>query len=155
MASGFTVRTTHPFDWLKMLHAWGIKTTGKSTMEGSSSTRSANPAFRAGLAAVYCPDDRTVVLEGEVEIRSLADRGGRSVPAFVQNADWEQASRGLFAYVINNQNGAFAKDYDLGRPDDAVALSLVKGVDRWVLGVAANDAIVFHAAAACPEPRSK
>ena len=37
------------------------------------------------------------------EIRSLIHRGGRSVPAFVQNADWQRASRGLLAVAINNQ----------------------------------------------------
>ncbi len=153
MASGFTIRTTHAFDWLKMLHAWGMKTT--EVHDGGFVFHTfTNPAFGPGLAAAYCPDDRTLVLVSEVEIRSLIHRGGRSVPAFVQTADWKRASRGLLAYAINNRNEAFAKQYDLGRPDDAVVLSLVKGVDHWVLGVAANDAIVFHAAAACQSPEA-
>ena len=50
---------------------------------------------------------------------------------------------------MNNQDGAFAKACDLGRPDDAAVLSLLKGVDRWVLGVDDADAIVLHADAAC------
>ena len=67
------------------------------------------------------------------------------MPAFVQNTDWERASRGLLAFAINNQDDAFAKHYDLGRPDDAVVLSLFKGVDWWIAGVDDDDAIVLHA----------
>jgi hypothetical protein len=153
MFSGFTVRTTRPFDWLKMLHAWGLETT--EVHEGEIVYhRFMAPAFGPKPGAVYCPDDRTVVLENEVEIRSLAHRGGRSVPAFAQNADWERASRGLLAYALNNKDGALAKDYDLGRPDDAVVLSLVKGVNHWVLGVAGDDAIILRGAAACQSPEA-
>jgi hypothetical protein len=53
------------------------------------------------------------------------------------------------AVAIGNEGGAFAKAYDLGRPDDAVVLSLFKGVDHWIFSVEDADAIVLRAAAAC------
>ena len=132
--------------------AWGIETT--EVREGAVVYhRFKAPAFGPGTGGCTAPTTGLSFWTARSEIRSLIRRGGRSVPAFVQNADWERASRGLLAVVINNQRRAFAKDYDLGRPDDAVVLSLVKGVDHWVLGVAEDDALVFRAAAACQSPR--
>jgi len=152
MTSGFSIRTTHPFDWLQMLHAWGIKTT--EVREGAVVYHTlAMPPIGPDCGA-YFPDDRTLVVDRAGHIRSLAHRGGRSVPAFAQNAAWQRASRGLLAVALNNQNAAFAKDYDLGRPDDAVVLSLVKGVNQWVLGVTGDDAVVLRAAAACQSPEA-
>ena len=37
----------------------------------------------------------------------------------------------------------------MGRPDDAIVLSLFKGVDRWMLGVDDADAIALHPTADC------
>ena len=82
-------------------------------------------------------------------IRKLAGGEAPPLPAFLRGPDWERACRGLLAVAINNQDGALAKDYDLGRPDDAVALSLLKGVDHWTFSVDDADAIVLRAAAAC------
>src|SRR5207244_266496 len=70
-------------------------------------------------------------------------------PAYLRSPDWERASRGLLAVAVSNENGAFAKQYDLGRADDAVALSLFKDVDHWTFGVDDADPIALHAAAAC------
>jgi hypothetical protein len=47
---------------------------------------------------------------------------------------------------------AFSKQYDLGRPDDAVVLSLLKGIDSWVFGVDDADALVLHAEATSRGP---
>ena len=107
---------------------------------------------RPGLGSnpcVYLPDDRTLVFDEEAEIRKYVRRESPAPPAYLRGPDWERVSRGLLAIAFNNQDGAFAKSYDLGRPDDAVVLSLFKGVDRWVLGVDDADAIVLHADAAC------
>ena len=40
-----------------------------------------------------------------------------------------------------------------GRPDDAAVLSLFKGVDHWIVGVADDDAIVLSASAVCQGAR--
>jgi len=145
-----TVRTVRPFDWLAFLRSWGLefvevrepggvyhKITGQlKTLIGP------NPC-------VYLPDDRTIVLHEESAIQKLIRKGKPEIPAHLSGPEWDRASRGLLAVVINNHEGAFAKNYDLGRPDDAVVLSLFKGVDRWVFGVDDADAIALNALAFC------
>ncbi len=97
---------------------------------------------------MYLPDDRTIVGATEKEIRKLAVEGPLS-PAFVRDPDWQRACRGLAAIVINNEGGAFVKAYDVGDPNDAEFLSVLKGVEHWVLGVNDADSIALRAAAAC------
>jgi hypothetical protein len=55
----------------------------------------------------------------------------------------------LLAVAINNEDGVFAKQYDLGRPDDTVTLSLFKDVNHWTVWMDDADAIALHASAAC------
>jgi hypothetical protein len=94
-------------------------------------------------------DDRTAVFDEEGPIRAFLDRGLPQPLAYIRGPDWERASRGLLAVAIKNEDGAFVKQYDLGRPDDAVTLSLVKGVNYWTFWVDDADSIRLHAAATC------
>ena len=96
---------------------------------------------------VYLPDERTIVLDEGAAIQKLVRRVKPGVPAYLSGPEWERVSRGVLAVTINNQDGAFAKGYVLGRPDDAVVLSLFKSVDRWVFGIDDANAIVPRAAA--------
>ena len=98
---------------------------------------------------VFLPDDRTIVFDEEDVIRRIAGGEDPAPPAYVRGKEWERASSGLVAIAINNQNDTFAKHYDLGRPDDAVVLSLFKGIDTWIVGVDDADAIVLQADATC------
>jgi hypothetical protein len=99
--------------------------------------------------SVFLPDDRTIVLDEEAVIRKIASGEIPEQPAFLSNPSWERASRGLFAIAVKNHGDMFAKHYDLGRPDDAITLSLFKGIESWILSVDDTDAIVLHAEAAC------
>ena len=87
----------------------------------------------------------------EKDILKLIRKVNPGVPAYVSGPEWDRASRGLLAVAINNQDGVFAKAYDIGRtePGDAEFLSLFKGVDRWVFGVDDADVIALHALAVC------
>jgi len=149
--SAASIRTVRPFDWVKFLNAWGVKTT--EARESGVVFHTFNlPLVGPGPAGIYCPDDRTLVFDDADKIRSMIRRGTGSAPAFLQNADWERAGRGLFAVAVNNQGGSFAKRYDLGRADDAVVLSFLQGVDRWVFGVDDADALAVHGVAALSRP---
>jgi len=55
----------------------------------------------------------------------------------------------LLSVAINNEDGAFAKQYDLGEPDDAVTLLLFRNVHHWSFWVDDADSIAMHSAAAC------
>jgi beta-lactamase regulating signal transducer with metallopeptidase domain len=149
-----TLRTTGRFDWLKFLREWRF--------DFIEVPREGRPYFKiAGIMTtllgsnptshpcVYLPDDRTIVFDDEAAIRKMLGRPNPVVPTYLAGEDWERCSRGVLAVAINNQDGKFAKSYDLGQPDDAIILSLFKGVDRWILGVVDDDAAVLHATAAC------
>ena len=143
-------RTVAPFDWLAFLRQWRLEFV--EVREGGRVYYRITGPLKEALGpapCVYLPDDRTIVFDEEETIRKLAGQGAPPQPAFLRGPDWERASRGLLAVAIGNQDGAFAKSYDLKRPDDAVVLSLFKGVDRWTFAVEDADAIVLRAAAAC------
>jgi beta-lactamase regulating signal transducer with metallopeptidase domain len=142
-------RTVAPFDWLAFLRQWRLEFT--KVREGKAVYYRVKGQLSGILGpdpCVYLPDDRTIVWDGEKEIRKLAVEGPLS-PTFARDPDWQRACRGLAALVINNESGAFVKAYDVGSPDDALFLSLFKGVEHWTLSVDDADSIALRAAAAC------
>ena len=87
-------------------------------------------------------------------MQGLLRRKAPTLPAFLQGPDWERASRGLLTLVINNQGDACRKQLDFGRPDDAVFLQYLNGIDRWVLDVADAPTLALHAKATARNPES-
>jgi hypothetical protein len=149
MAGCTTFRTRAPFDWLAFLRQWRFEFT--EVREGKAVYYRMKGPLAAALGpdpCVYVPDDRTVVVMGEKEIRKLAREGPLS-PAFVRDPEWQRACRGLAAVAFNNEGGAFVKSYDVHNPEDAVFLSLFKGVEHWVLSINDADAIALRAVAGC------
>ena len=146
---GPVVRTLAPFDWSAFLRQWRFECV--EVRMGSRVYYKITGKFKAMLGPTPCaflPDDRTIVFAEEAEIRKMVGGAKPESPAFLRGKDWERASRGLIAVAIKNQDGTFMKHYDLGRPDDAVVLSLFNGIDSWVFGVDDADALVLHAEAA-------
>ena len=161
---GRTLATVHTASCSAIRRSgWSRRSTGwRSSVSGdSNSKRSASGAAHTTRSqgefkklmgpspCVFLPDDRTIVFDEEDGIRKIAGGEDPAPPAYLRGPDWERASRGLLAVAIKNQDGTFAKHYDLGRPDDAVVLSLFKGVDWWIFGVDDADSIVLHADATC------
>lgn len=144
------VRTLKPFDWLAFLRQWRLEPEEVRVEKGVYYKLKGPVAALIGPkpSGVYLPDDRTIVLDEEQAIRKLVGEPP-ATPAYLQNEDWEKASRGLVAVAVKNQNGEFAKHYDLGRPDDALVLSVFKDVERWIFSVDDADAIALNAVAAC------
>jgi len=143
-----TVRTVEPFDWLAFLRQWRFE--WEEVRVGGKVYYKLKGIFKEVLGlkpCLYLPDDRTIVYDEEDVIRKIATGEGLALPAFLRGKEWERASRGLVAIAIKNSDDTFAKHYDLGRPnaEDAVVLSLFKGIDWCVFGVDAADAIVLHA----------
>jgi hypothetical protein len=141
-----TVRMVAPFDWLAFLRQWRLEfeqarvkdRTYYKIEEVLKELLGVNPC-------VFLPDDRTIVGDEEDVIRKIAGGDGHAQPAFFRGKEWAYASRGLVAIAIKNNDDTFTKHFDLGRPDDAVVLSLFKGINWWVLGVDAAESIVLHA----------
>lgn len=153
MFNGITLRTEAPFDWLTLLRQWRFEMIevhagrrGYYQLKGPLA-----PILGPGVPCVYLPDDRTIVLDDEDSIRTFAASEAPLRPAYLQSEEWRRASRGLLAVAINNEDGSFAKQYDLGRPDDAIALSLFKGAAYWVLGVDDSAELAMHLEARCQD----
>jgi hypothetical protein len=145
-----TVRTVVPFDWLAFLRQWRFGFV--EARHGGRVYYKLTGPMKELLGPNPCLcllDDRTVVFDEEESIRAFLGRKTPQTPAYILGPDWERASRGLLAVAINNENGEFKKQYDLGRPEDAVALSLFKDVNQWTLWVDDADSIALHAAATC------
>jgi hypothetical protein len=159
MIYGVTVRTLAPIDWRGFLRKWGLSfaevRSGQGTYYRLVNRKGAGPALNlAGHPSFYLPDDRTLVLDTERPIEALARRGRPEPPAFLSGPDWHEASKGVLAFALDNQGGAFSKRYDLGRPDDAIVMKFLDGVESWTLGVEDADSIGLHAAARCRDARA-
>ncbi|WP_165073239.1 M56 family metallopeptidase [Paludisphaera rhizosphaerae] len=151
--SGLCVRMTAPFDWLAFVRQWGGELT--EVHEGSRTyyriTAPWTPSKRP-LPCVLLVDERTAIFDEEPPLIA-AIRGESKPPALFASPDWQDASRGLFAVAIGNEDGKFLKQYDLGpdvhREDDQIAMALFRGVDRWLLSVTDADTLSISASAAC------
>ena len=131
IVGGLTVRTAAPFDWLAFLRQWQFGF-DQVQIHGRVYYKLTGPFARVpGPNACVCLlDDRTAVFDEEKPIRTFLGRDASQPPAHLRSPDWERASRGLLAVALNNEDGAVAKQCDMGRADDAIALSLFKDVDR-------------------------
>ena len=149
--AGPAVRTIKPFDWLAFLRAWHFELTEVRAEDYTYFQIGGIIKHRLGgkSPCVYLPDDRTIVFKEEGEIREMLTRTKPVAPAYLAGPEWKQFSREILVVAIDNRDGKFAKTYDLGRPDDAVVISLFKGVDRLILGVVDSDSFGIHAYAAC------
>ena len=152
---GVTVRAVKSFDWpdffaQRNLDLDEIKVPGGSYYKIRDPKKS--ELFMG--CCLYLPDDRTLVFEDEETIRGWVGRDDLPVPDYVRGDDWKRASRGVFAVALDNREDSLAKDFDLGRPDDAMVLPMFRGVDRWVLSVPATDDISPHAEAVVRDARS-
>ncbi len=146
----WTIRMVAPFDWLAYLRQWRFDLT--EIREGNGRYyrivgMMAEQFWPGG--GIYLPDDRTVVFGDEKELRSLARGEVPPLPTYLRSADWERACRGLLAIAFDNHDGSLAKDYDLGRPDDAAVLRMLKGVDHWTFCLEDNETISLRAEAHC------
>jgi hypothetical protein len=144
------VRMATPFDWLAFLRQWRCECLEVRVKGHVYYKITGN--FKKWLGqnpCVFLPDDRAIVFDEEDGIRKIASAEGFAPPAYLRGKEWERASQGLAAITLNNQSDAFAKHYDLGRPDDAMVLPLFKGLDTWILAVEDADPIVLRADATC------
>ena len=150
-----TVRMVAPFDWLAFFRQWKVGV--EEVREGGHVYHKLTFPDIAEIdfpLFVYLPDDRTIVADEQKWIGELVRRKAHSAPGWVQGADWRRVSRGLVGVAVNNQGDAFTKQYDLGRPDDAVVMQCFQGVDRWMLGMAYADEAILHAEATTRDSQS-
>ena len=145
IVGGLTVRTVAPFDCLAFLRQWHFDFV-EARHGGRVYYKITGPLAGAiGPNPCVCLlDDRTFVFDEEAAVRAFLGRRPSQPPSYVRGPGWERASGGLLAIAIGNEDGTFAKQYDLGRPDDAVTLSLFKDVNHWTFWVDDASSIALH-----------
>jgi hypothetical protein len=127
------MRTVRPFDWDGMLRTWFPKI---ATINYAGRSYVKIPIkFPAGLPmppkdtdglVAFIPDDRTIVMAPETEIRNLLDRLKAKKPALKAPAGWSEVDRDLIAFALDNKkeplvSGKFPADYSGGKEVEAIA----------------------------------
>ena len=141
-----TFRTVRPFDWLAFLRQWKAELVEVRQGRGVF-YKVTGMAEMFGDTCIYLPDDRTIAFDDETNIRKRIRGYVPPRPAWLRAADWDKARRGLLAIAVDNSGGQLLKDYDLGNadPEDAIALSLLKGIERGILSLDDTDAMAARA----------
>jgi beta-lactamase regulating signal transducer with metallopeptidase domain len=144
------IRMLAPFDWLAFLRQWRLECE-EVRVEGRVYFKITGELKKllGPNPSLILLDDRTIVFDEENAIREIAGVDEHAPPAYIRSKEWERASRALAVLAVDNRNGAFAKHYDLGRADDALVLSLFKGLYSWIICVDDADAINLHAQGVC------
>ncbi len=145
------VRMVAPFDWLAFLRQWRFDCE-EVRVKGRAYYKITGEFKRiCGDRALACSCPTTGRSSSPRKTRSA-----RSPAATIPHRRPTSAERSGSGRAAGSSpspsrisDDTFAKHYDLGRPDDAVVLSLFKGVDWWVFGVDDADPIVLHADASC------
>jgi hypothetical protein len=130
------VRTVRPFDWDGLFRksfpsATAARHAGRSYLRVPTAFQFPLPYI--GLIgepmAAYTPDDRTLVIGAEGDIRALLDRlaAGKSAPEPLPG--WAEVDRDLIAFALDNRevpllSGRFPDGYPAGKELEALAGSL-------------------------------
>lgn len=154
LGTTLTFRTVGPHDWHKAIASIAHQVTEVSC-EGRTCYKIAhkdfkNPEFFGPIAAsvsgeaerslhFYLPDDRTLVIGSEQQLRELIRQGPYATPAWAMAAGWEQVERGVFAVALTNQDQRLARICQVSPPEEVPAdvsaavartTGLVVGIDH-------------------------
>ncbi len=143
------IRATRDFDWVKELKDLipGVKESrhGDRVICHFPTDGPLAPMFGGAKPCYYAPDGRTVVFDTEEGLAARIDRKAADVPPWA--ADFRRVDRGIAAVVLDNRNGAWARELAArSEPEPHVAPFQLH--TSWVvLGVsAADDGITCDAA---------
>jgi len=145
------VRMTKPFDWVRQLRDWKLVLT--EVRDGGLTYYTCKTPYTDNRLAFYCPDDRTIVLDQEVNLLKAVRRKTEAGPAVARGEDWGRVSGGLFAVALENRDGRWTRTFQ-GSQGESLGVPLVEHAERWVLGLADRDDILFQAIATCADTRS-
>ena len=130
------VRTTRPFDWDRLLrrsfpNATAARHAGRSYLRIPTAFQFPLPfvGMVGEPMAAYTPDDRTLAIGAEGEVRALLDRLAAGRPAPEPLPGWAEVDRDLIAFALDNRevpliSGRFPEGYPAGKELEALAGSL-------------------------------
>ena len=127
MMSLTSIRMEKDFDWVKQLQVWG-EDWKEYTHAGVKyySAKMSVPilGFKDTTTWFYLPDSRTMVLEGEENIKKLIDAKGKPSSA-AWAADWKAVEGGMVAVVLPDVKGKLAPKMTADKSDDQTKQAVI------------------------------
>jgi len=142
---GYMVRMVRPYEWDKQARIWWP---GMAAVRDLRQTYYRyDPHFSyAETMAFYYPDDRTIVVDSEANIRTLINRDRPTSPQWLHGSVKERVEQSLFAMTIDNHDRAMAGIFKAGEDRGALNYSrLFEQVDFWVFGLDDSDKFSLRA----------
>ena len=125
-----SIRMNKDFDWVKQLKEWSSEWKEHTHADIKYHSGKMNvPAlgFKDTTVWFYMPDARTMVLEGEENIKKLIDNKGKPIThAWVK--DWQAVNGGMAAFVLTDLKGKVATKLPTEKTDDKVREQAIKTV---------------------------
>jgi Zn-dependent protease with chaperone function len=144
ITGAFVLRSVRDCDWLPLVNAIVKANDPRCSdltpvnFEGQSYYTSKSPAIGAS-GSFYLPDGRTLVYCGEDQIRALIKDKNRNRQshwaAFAATEDWNEASRGLYAIVLKNEDHRCKFDLSPENPDETKFEQMLATSSRVVVGL--------------------
>jgi hypothetical protein len=160
VASLGMIRAAHPYDWAKQFQTLvpgleEVRYAGKKYYKSSARAMDRTaPWFHSVVGpffgphfCFYVPDDRTIVIDTEKNLRHLIKQGPAPHPRYVWAEGWKYVDRGLFAAAVDNRDKRLAMGTK--KIDDPVRALMFQTRAQWVLGVGIADDLECLALANC------
>jgi hypothetical protein len=155
MAAPVLIRTTHDFDWLKLMRQ--IDPKAEEVRCGGQVYYRSHPKMLPFMPpeATFCyfiRDRRTLVLPQENELRAILTGKPEARPRFSWDKDWKHVERGLFAVALDNGWARGQSAEEIG--GEPWATVLTQNTATMVAGVSWSDGIVFKSFLGCKDAAS-
>src|SRR5262249_40921265 len=106
-------------------------------------------AFLGVPLCAYMPDERTLVIDSEENLRRVIKDGPRPRPSWLTADHWQRVERGLLAVAINLKNPKIARYLETQKEEAPIMAPLFDHVRQLVGGVDCRDDFVFRILASC------
>jgi beta-lactamase regulating signal transducer with metallopeptidase domain len=149
------VRTVKPFDWKKQIDkilpgAVEVPCEGKAFYKAPISKQVGILLFAAPVTKdhdfLYCiPDDRTLVSDGDENLRRIlkGDIAQQTKPIWAE--DWKHVERGLFAAALDCREKKWLEDRRKVTEEYGPEIALLENATSLVFGVDYADGFIFQA----------
>lgn len=145
---GHMLRMVEPFDWEKQARIWWPKMT--AVRELRRAYFKVNSKQYVEKMCFFLPDDRTIVMDSEANVREFINRKTVTLPGFIKGLDRDQIQRSLFMMALDNHDKRMAGILKQEGGKDTVDLSrLFEHADLWALYLEDSDAFGLKAWATC------
>lgn len=152
------IRMVKPFDWKQAAKAMGAELEEVPCAGGSfyrASKMILPPILAPQTITFYMPDDRTLVLNTEENLRKIIADKSNALPESVWPDGWKHVARDLFAVAVDARGADIAAALDAEQIEDETDQILIdlliKKAKRTTFGVSIGQGIRLRAFGACDD----